>query len=202
MPSRLPVWPIAMPHGVLERGEPEPVARPGRRAHQRKQAGREQTALEESAEEAREVGRGGDDRARGPRPRRARRAAVASGCEAADDAVVLARRVASRVAARDPRAGREAGAPELERCEDPAAQLALQSRPGRAFDDKAEQDVVRAGVDETLAGSSDRALVERDAHQLARRPPAARLAHASGAGRPRLPHSRRARTYARAALAR
>ena len=165
------------------------------------QPGGEQTSLQESSEEAREVGRRRDDRPRGPPPRRARRAAVASGCQAADDAVVLARRVAVRVAAGNIRPCREAGVCELERREDPAAQLALDGRPGSPLDDEAEEDVVGARVREALAGPSDRPLAERQ-RQPARGASTGGAARSpSGAGTPSLPRSRRARMCARATAA-
>lgn len=159
-----------------ERCEPEPVERPGGRAHRREQPLGKQATLEERPEEPGEVGRGRDDRAGRPAPGRARRVEVARGCEAADDAVVLARRIAVSAAANDLRARCEARAREPEGRQDPAVQLLLQRRPGCALHDQPEQDVVRARVREALPRCGDRALRERDAHQLARRPPTRRLA--------------------------
>ena len=42
--------------------------------------------------------------------------------------------------------------------EDPAVQLSLQGRPGRALDDEPEKDIVGTGVGEALAGPRHRPL--------------------------------------------
>src|SRR4029453_14124541 len=93
--------------GCVERGEPQPVARPGSWAHHLEQARRKQPPLENGTEEAGEIGRGGNDRAGGPGPGCADRAAVASGREAADDAVVLTRGIAVGIVAPFPGVGLE-----------------------------------------------------------------------------------------------
>jgi hypothetical protein len=64
---------------------------------------------------------------------------------------------------------------EAERREDPPAELTPETAPGCALDHHSEEDVVRAGVGETLPGPSDWALGQRHTHQLARFPPAPRL---------------------------
>ena len=142
--------------------------------------------MQERCEEAREVGRGRDDGARGPRPRGARGASVAGGCEAADNAVVGAQGVPVRVAAGDPDARHEKlVSTEPGGGDDPAVQLALQRRPGRTLDDEPEKDIVRTGVGKALTGRRHRSRGECQADQLGRTSIAGVARSRSGAGTPR-----------------
>src|SRR4029450_1671598 len=88
------------------------------------------------------------------------------------------RGVAVDIAALERRAAwREARVPECQRHEDPAAQLTLETGAGCPLDHHAEENVVRAGVGEMLAGPSDRTFGERHTHHLTRRPAALRFVH-------------------------